>query len=185
MSNHVARFHYCPLCRTELTDKIIFGRSRQTCPHCGWIYFLDPKVGAGVVIEKEGQILLTRRAVPPSLGMWCFPSGFMEINETPEQAAIRECKEETNLDVHLHGLFGVYGYQHDIRGAGVLILYRGEVIGGEPAPDDDVSEVRFFSPDSLPDDIAFISNREALSLWRNEKLLAQVEKRQDMTEGLE
>ena len=164
------QFKYCPMCQTELENRFIHDRVRQQCPACEWIHFQDPKVGAGVLIEQDGKILLGRRGINPGKGLWCFPSGFVEIDETPEQAAIRECKEETGLDVEITGLFGIYPYVSRIKGAGILLLYRGRICGGVLAASDDLTEAVFVGPDALPSDEAwaFASNREALQQWRYE-----------------
>jgi len=130
---------------------------------------MDPKVGAGVLAEKEGKVVLVRRAVVPAIGSWCLPSGFVEYDESPAEAAVRECLEETGLEVRLTGLLDVTQYVSQLRGPGIIVLYRGQVVGGEPQPGDDASEVGFFGPDELPTDIAFPSNRQALARWREEK----------------
>jgi len=161
-------YRYCPRCRSELQDTFVYGRTRRVCPGCGFIHFEDPKVGAGVLAERAGQVVLVRRAVAPAVGSWCFPSGFVEYDEDPSEAAVRECLEETGLEVSLSGLLEVTQYVNDTRGPGILILYRGQVVRGEPRPGDDASEVGFFGPDELPGDIAFPSNRRALARWREE-----------------
>jgi ADP-ribose pyrophosphatase YjhB (NUDIX family) len=125
-------------------------------------------VGAGVLAEQDGKVLLVRRAVVPALGSWCLPSGFVEYNEAPDEAAVRECLEETGLKVHLSGLLEVGKYVDDLRGPGIIVLYRGQIIGGEPRPGDDAGEVGLFGPDELPDDIAFASHRRALARWQAE-----------------
>jgi len=132
------------------------------------VHFWDPKVGAGVLVERDGKVVLVRRAVVPALGSWCLPSGFVEYDEAPEQAAVREFLEETGLEVQLTGLLDVSQYTNDTRGPGVVILYRGQVVGGEPRPGDDASEVGFFGPDELPEDIAFATHRRVLARWREE-----------------
>jgi ADP-ribose pyrophosphatase YjhB (NUDIX family) len=69
------------------------GRLRPVCPHCGHVHFPDPKVAVGVWIEKDGEILLVRRANSPGLGKWILPSGFVDAGEDPKDAA-RECMED-------------------------------------------------------------------------------------------
>lgn len=168
MENGREPYTYCPHCRAELEGKLVFGRTRQVCPECGFIHFVDPKVGAGVLAEQDGKVVLVRRAVVPAIGAWCLPSGFVEYDEAPDEAAVRECLEETGLTVQLTDLLDVSQYVNDSRGPGILILYRGRVVGGEPYPGDDASEVGFFGPDELPEDIAFATNRRALARWRQE-----------------
>jgi len=162
----ILKMNYCPRCAHPLTDKFLFGRMRRVCPGCGFIFFRDPKVATGVLVEQEGKVLLVRRAVDPKHGWWCIPSGFVEYDEAPEKAALRECREETGLDVRLTSLLDVYHYQSDFRGSGILIIYQAEVVGGDLRPGDDASEARFFGPDQLPQEVAFASNRETLRQWQ-------------------
>jgi len=122
------------------------------------------------LIEHSAKVILVRRAEMPAKGLWCLPSGFVEYDESPAEAAVRECLEETGLEVRLVGLLEVSQYLSELRGPGILVLYRGEVVGGEPRPGDDASEVGFFGPEELPDDIAFLSNRRALERWRKQML---------------
>ena len=168
MVNSRAPYTYCPHCRAELRDELVFGRRRRICPECGFVHFRDPKVGAGVLAERDGKVVLVRRAVVPALGSWCLPSGFVEYDEAPTDAAIRECLEETGLKVQLTGLLDVRQYTNDARGPGIVILYRGQVVGGEPRPGDDAGEVGFFGPDELPADIAFATHRRVLARWQEE-----------------
>ena len=164
------KFKYCPLCTAPLIHRHLFGRQRQQCPACEWIHFEDPKVGVGVMVEHNGKMILARRGVNPGRGLWCFPSGFMEIDETPQQAGLREYKEETNLDVKITSLVDIFHFQDDFK-AGILILYQGEIIGGTPTPMDDVTEIGFFDPNDLPEnEIAFKSNLIALTHWKEAKL---------------
>ena len=161
--------NYCPRCAHPLEDKFLFRRTRRACPHCGFIFFREPKVAAGAVIERDGAVLLVRRSVDPQKGAWALPAGYMEIDEGPVAAAIRECYEETGLVVRITGLFGVYHIARDPRGAGVLILYRATIESGALKPGDDASEAAFFTPDAIPRNIAFASTRRALFRWCVEK----------------
>lgn len=159
---------HCPRCTEQLTWRQVAGRLRPVCKRCGFIFFFNLKVGAGVLVEVEGEVLLTRRAIPPGKGKWCLPAGYVEYDETPEEAARRECQEETGLTVELDGLLGVYHYRHDPRGRGVLILYLAHIVNGELKAGDDAEEVDFFDPGSLPP-ISFPSHRAALTEWRRRR----------------
>jgi 8-oxo-dGTP diphosphatase len=92
----------------------------------------------------------------------------VEFDEAPEKAAVREFLEETGLEVDLIGLLDVRQYQNDSRGPGVVILYRGQVVGGQARAGDDASEVGFFGPEDLPEDIAFGTHRRVLARWRED-----------------
>jgi len=141
---------YCVRCGAQLIDAERFGRSRRVCPACDWIYFADPKVAAAALIEKDGKVLLVRRAIDPGRGQWTLPAGFVDAGEDPARAAERECLEETGLQVKVTDLLTVlFGQEHE-RGAHIIIFYRGVILAGEPHPDDDVDEVGFFSRAELP-----------------------------------
>jgi 8-oxo-dGTP diphosphatase len=161
---------YCPYCRAEMTDRFVFGRTRRACPACGFIHFVDPKVGAAMLAERDGQVVLVRRAVAPSVGSWCLPAGFVEYGESPADTAVRECLEETGLHTQIAELLHVDQYTDDPRGSGVIVFYRGQVVGGRMEPGDDADQVRLFGPCDLPEDIAFPSNRHVLIRWQHARL---------------
>ena len=150
------------------------GRSRPICQRCGSVIYFNLKVGAGVLVERGGGVLLTRRAIEPGLGHWCLPAGFVEYDESPAEAALRECLEETGFLVELDGLQGVYYYSQDPRGNGILVMYRAHIVGGELAPGDDADQARFFSPDGLPEDISFRAHRQVLAEWTAQALEAEL-----------
>lgn len=155
-------FRYCPRCSAELIKKRVDHNLRKVCPVCGFVLYRNPSPAAGVIIEKEGQIVLVRRKYNPYKGDWCLPAGFIEYGESPEYCAVREVKEETGLDVKLNSLFRVYSGSDDPRTRAILIVYLGEIASGEPVPGDDASEVKFFPAKSIPQNIAFQSHRQAL-----------------------
>lgn len=157
--------NFCPRCAHELEDQERFGRMRRVCPSCGFIFFRDPKVAVGVLVEDGARVLLVRRAVIPQLGWWALPAGYMEFDEEPQEAARREAQEETGLQVELTGLLDVFPITSP-NGHGVLIVYWARPAGGELRAGDDVSDARWFAPEELPEDLAFESTRAALARWR-------------------
>ncbi|MBI4789347.1 MAG: NUDIX hydrolase [Chloroflexi bacterium] len=161
---------FCPQCghavqAREAPD----GRIRPTCPECGYIVYLNPPIAVGVIAERaDGKIVLVLRGENPGRGLWGLPAGFMEIDETVQQAALRECLEETGLVVELGDLWGVWSYYHEAkRTAGVLVLYTARVVKGEPRAGSDSLEARFFALDEIPfAELAFNTHREALTRWK-------------------
>jgi len=139
------------------------GRSRATCPACGFIHYRNPVPAAGVILPGPRGILMVKRRFEPAAGAWCLPAGFMEYGETPERCAVRELAEETGIAARLTGLFGVYAGVDDPRVRTVLILYTAERVGGRLKPGDDATEARYFAASRLPEDIAFASHRRALA----------------------
>jgi len=105
-------------------------------------------VAALVFIRKDDSILLAKQSY--GQGFWSLPGGVMEAGESIDQTAIREVRDETGLEIHLDKLVGVYSKP----GEGALALtFEGSVTGGELRAGNEVSEVRFFPLDSLPENI--------------------------------
>jgi ADP-ribose pyrophosphatase YjhB (NUDIX family) len=162
-------FKYCPRCAKPLEEQEIFGALRKVCSDregCGFILFLEPKLVAVVLVEHEGKILLGRRVMNPGKGLWSFPSGYVDRYEKVEEAALREVKEETNLDVALKGLVGVYSENGNPV---VLMVFRASVVGSleqMTAQPEEVSELQFFGLDHLPE-LAFPFDLNILQDWKN------------------
>ena len=165
---------YCPHCTHPLEEKLAFERLRNVCPACGFVHFRAPKVGVSVLVELEGRLLLVCRAVDPGQGKWSLPSGFIEWDESPEEAAARECVEETGLILSDLELLDANHYTDDFRGPGISLVYRGRVASGTLLPGDDASEARFFSPNDLPpaEEIAFQGHQLRVASWLRRNLRA-------------
>jgi len=162
-----ATYRYCPQCATQLEVRTVFGKPRPVCPQCGFIYFADPKVAAGVLIEQDDQVLLVRRINEPLQGLWSIPAGFVDAHEDPRQAALRECLEETGLQVKITGLVDVINGREHERGADIVIIYRAVVIGGTLRAGDDADQVAFFPRSNLPP-LAFRATRRVLCMVESE-----------------
>jgi rSAM/selenodomain-associated transferase 1 len=158
---------HCHYCGARLVERSV--DRRQLCPACDRVIYRNPVPGAGCVVEHDGKVLLARRKYAPWQGHWYFPSGFVEYDEDVEVTAVREVREETGLEVALDGVFAVRSYFDDPRKNGIIILFRGRVVGGRLCASDDVSEVGFFAPDALPEPIAFASHRRVLREWAEER----------------
>ena len=141
---------YCPRCGTKLGFKKRRGKIRPVCPNCDWIFFPDPKVAAGIVIQQNGNFLLVQRAFNPRKGYWSLPVGFVDAGEDPAATAVRECREETGLDVRVTRLLDVFTGQEHPRGAHLILVYQGIILGGKLQPGDDASDAGFFSITDLP-----------------------------------
>ena len=157
--------HYCPRCGQPVERRQVYGALRPVCPACGRVHFIDPKVAVGVLIEEAGRLLLIKRGNDPERGKWSVPAGFVDGGEDPARAAEREALEETGLRVHVIGLLDVYARVQVTEGADILIVYRAEVVGGQPFPGDDAATVGYFDPDDLPE-LAFDSTQQIVSRWR-------------------
>ncbi|MCS7179223.1 MAG: NUDIX domain-containing protein [Anaerolineae bacterium] len=157
--------NFCPQCGGPLQDREAYGRMRRYCPACDQIIFRDPKVAAAVLVEQEGWVLLVRRAFGPAKGGWSLPAGFVEHDEEPATTAVRECREETGLEVRLTGLLDVIPGGGMPGEASFTVVYQGEVIGGTLRAGDDAWTVAFFPLDRLPP-LAFPSTHRILERWR-------------------
>jgi ADP-ribose pyrophosphatase YjhB (NUDIX family) len=159
---------FCLQCGTGLEDRHQEDRARPTCPACGFIYYLDPKVAVAVVLGNADGVLLGRRGIDPASGKWSFPAGYVNRGEVLEEAAAREVWEELGLEVRLTGLVGVYSERDSPV---VLVVYAGEA-EGELQPDGrEVVEVKRFPLDQLPEDLAFPHDRRVVEDWRRGSLI--------------
>ena len=158
---------YCPRCGAPLIVRLLptEDRPRLVCDR-GHILYVNPKLVVGVIPERRGRILLLRRAIEPRHGFWTYPGGFMEIDESVEEAATREALEETGVEVRISGLVGVYS-RPGPHGPGIVsIVFRGRVGNGRVAPGREALEARWFSPKEIPwDDLAYDTTRWALRDW--------------------
>jgi len=134
--------------------------SHGRCPACGQLEFNNPIPVAGILVVRDGKVLLTRRSIMPRSGYWAFPGGFVERGETIEQAALRETREEVGLEAQITG---IVGRPYSMVEAGrVVIAFRG-IATGEPQALSEVAEVGWFAPEEIPwDRIAFHTTTEAL-----------------------
>ena len=156
--------HFCVNCGAQLVTTTIEGRELEVCANDGYVLWRDPKVAAAVVVEHDGGIVLGRRAIEPAYGEWCLPGGFVNDDEDPASAAVRECREEINAEVALTELLGLYHVAKTAAPSIIGIAYRGHIAeGGSISAGPEMLEVAVFRPDALPP-IAFPSHREVLAL---------------------
>ncbi len=153
---------FCERCGHALRRRTAESTERSFCPACGHIAFLDPKLAAVVLVEIDGRLVLVKRANEPAIGRWSFPSGYVDRGEAVEEAAVREVKEETGLDVEVTGLVGLYSRRGEVV---VLAAYTAQHAGGTLSPGDEVVEVAMFHPDDLPP-LPFPHDDEIMRDWR-------------------
>lgn len=154
---------FCPLCATLLEERRLADRIRPACPRCEFVHYADPKVAVGVLVEEgDGRLLYTRRNHEPKLGAWAFPSGFVDRGEDVREAAVREVREETGLDVTLDRLLGVFSRAGEPV---IFIVFRAHPVGGSLRPGPEAFAVRFFPEAGLPP-AAFPTDDEVLAAWR-------------------
>lgn len=155
---------FCPACGEPVHERLLEDdhRPRLVCPN-GHITWRNPRMVVGTFPVAAGRVLLARRGIEPALGRWSYPGGFLELGESTAEGARRETEEETRLLVEIGRLIGVYSRPH----AGIVtLIYEATVVGGEPLPGAETSEVRAFAPDEIPwDELAFTTTESALRDW--------------------
>ena len=140
-------------------------RERMVCNDCGHVAYENPKIVVGSVVVEDGKILLCRRAIEPRRGFWTLPAGYMEMGETLEEGAARECWEEARARITLEGILGIFSVS---RIGQVQVIYRARFTDGAHfAPGPESLDVALYNFDKIPwDEIAFPTVRWALDAWR-------------------
>jgi ADP-ribose pyrophosphatase YjhB (NUDIX family) len=129
----------------------------------------NSKPCSSVIVVRDGRVLLARRGVEPLKGYWDVPGGFLEAGEDPRAGAVREIMEETGLRIEPRELLGMWIDRYGDGPESVFTLniyYLADAPDGEPQPEDDVDELRWFLPSEIPEDLAFPHCRQVLDHWR-------------------
>ena len=153
---------YCHRCGNGMSERDVGGTTRPCCDSCGAVVFLDPKLAVVVIVSHKDNILMVKRDIEPMMGRWSFPSGYVDRGEVVEEAAVREVREETNVEARLDRLLGVYSAQ---AAPVVLIAYAARVSGGIAEAGDETQAVGWFPSDDLPP-LPFPHDEEIISDWR-------------------
>ncbi|WP_323737021.1 NUDIX hydrolase [Methanosphaera sp. ISO3-F5] len=122
--------------------------------------YRNPALTVDTIIVKDGQIVLIKRLNNPYMDHWAIPGGFVEYGEKVEDAAVREAKEETGLDIELTKLVGVYSDPNrDPRGHTVTVAFTAKIIGGSLKSDSDAKDAKFIEINKLKNlNLAFDHN---------------------------
>jgi ADP-ribose pyrophosphatase YjhB (NUDIX family) len=161
-----AMLRHCTNCGGPLTLGPIPGeeRPRLACPACGHISYVNPRlVATAIPITDAGEVVLLRRGIEPGRGLWAQPGGFLEVDETPTEGAVRETLEETGLIVAPGEIIGLYAR---LEAAVIVLAYEARIIGGAMRPTREALDVRPFPPEAIPwPEIAFKTTWWALVDW--------------------
>jgi ADP-ribose pyrophosphatase YjhB (NUDIX family) len=153
---------FCSYCGEELIEKSFQERNHRYCQTCDRIHYENPfPAVAALVLNQDEQLLLVKRAVEPAKGKWCLPGGFIEIDESIEEAVLRELKEETGIEGEIERLVDFFSQRSPLSGALLIFGYSVTILGGELQAGDDAQEVSFFDLDDLPP-IAFLSHQRLI-----------------------
>jgi len=158
--------NFCSNCGASLRFGSIDGedRDRLSCPECGHIAYVNPRlVVTTLPITESGELVLLRRGIEPGRGSWAQPGGFLEIDETVHQAAVRETREETGLLIEPGEIIGLYTR---LEAAVVTIAFEARVVGGTASPTPEALEIAMFAPEDIPwPELAFRTTMWMLRDW--------------------
>ncbi len=157
---------YCSRCGAPLE----FGplpeeeRERLSCPACGFVAYVNPRlVVTTLPVTDEGEVVLLRRGIEPAYGTWAQPGGFLEVDETVTEAAIRETVEETGLVVAPGEIVGLYSR---LEAAIVTLVLEASIVGGHARRTPEALEVAAFRPEAIPwDEIGLTTSIWGLRDW--------------------
>jgi ADP-ribose pyrophosphatase YjhB (NUDIX family) len=161
-----ANLNFCSRCGQPLALGLLDTetRDRLICNNCGFIAYVNPRLVVSTIpVTDTGEAVLIRRGIEPGYGAWAQPGGFLEIDETAHEGAVRETLEETNLVIETTDLVGVYSRP---QAAVVVVCWEARIVGGRPQPTAEGLEVKAFAPDAIPwPRIAFQTTAWALTDW--------------------
>jgi len=161
-----ASLNHCTRCGGRLRLGPVDGdpRPRLVCEDCGNVAYTNPKlVVTTIPVTEAGAVILLRRGYEPGRGSWAQPGGFLEVDETPTEGAIRETDEEIGLLVETGEILGLYAR---LEAAVVVLVYEARIVGGELRTSPEALEVRAFAPEEIPwPEIAFRTTWWALVDW--------------------
>lgn len=129
------------------------------------------RVAADLIIEQDNRIVLIKRKYAPFKDHWCLPGGHVEHGEQVTDAAIREAREETGIDVEIDELLGIYDTpDRDPRGPVISIVYAATPVDTdqELAPATDAKDAKWVPLDDLPSDLGF-DHRQILDDYLTEQ----------------
>ncbi len=157
-------FIHCPKCGGLLLPK---DYKLLVCTSCAFEFYQNPKACNAVILENpKKEILLVKRKDEPRKGFWDLPGGFMEINESAEEAASREVWEEVGLKVENLKYFASYADRYLYRGDlyhTICLSFYGQVADIKPVSGDDAAAAKFFHPKKIPfNQLSFKSTSRAL-----------------------
>lgn len=147
--------NFCSQCGQSVELKIPDGdnRERHVCDHCNTIHYQNPNIVAGCLPVWEDKVLLCKRAIEPRHGFWTLPAGFMENNETLEQAATRESVEEANANLEISKLYTVISLPHINQ---IYMLYLANLLDLNFSAGPESLDVQLFTEAQIPwDELAF------------------------------
>ena len=141
---------FCIECGSPLEKQ---NDTRYDCPN-GHIFWNNAKTCVTVALVREdGKILYAKRAIEPKMGLYNLPGGYLDFNETPRDAAVRELHEELGITINANDLVLLDGYRSDYSENVAIIdlAFLVDIWQSTPRPLDETSELLWESPDFIND----------------------------------
>ena len=164
----MSTYRFCPKCGGHFQLMPRGDQQRLVCQGCEFVFYRNPAVGVAVVLLDGQHILLGRRARGQYMGRWCIPCGYVEWGEEVREAARREYLEETGLHVDVGPVYAVHSNFHNPESLTVGIWFRGTLAGGTLQAGDDLDAVNYIHLDTLPESLAFPTDRLVLEQLQRE-----------------
>ena len=162
----MAHMKFCSNCGERNLHGWKDGNLRYHCTKCGVIHYENPKPTATLVCMRENELLLVKRAYNPGKGLWGLPGGFIELNETPYDAAERELMEETGLKGSVIRLIGHCSHFGSVFGDVLLLGLEMNILDfTNLTPMDDAEDASFFAIDNLPP-LAFECHTKIVGMYQ-------------------
>lgn len=122
-------YKYCPQCAKELIQAEHGGKMRNACPDksCGFVHWDNPVPVVCAIVERDGHLILVQ-SIGWNKSWYALVTGFLEKDETPDDAVLREVKEETGLDAEIGSFIGMYEF---FRRNQLLLVYHVVAKAGE------------------------------------------------------
>lgn len=155
---------FCPYCGNRISQKYEEGILRDYCEICDLFFYDNPLPVVSTIIEEDRRLLLVKRKNNPYKGKWCLPSGFAEIDESIEEAAIRELEEETGVKGKITSLVDVDSCSNYFYGDLIFLTFGAVQAGGALSPGSDTVAVKYFPIEEIPR-LAFSSNTKAVKTF--------------------
>ncbi|MDW3094643.1 MAG: NUDIX domain-containing protein [Gammaproteobacteria bacterium] len=161
--------NYCSRCgaKIEKSNHLKDDVSTHMCVNCNAVYYENPKIIVLSLIDYRGKVLLCKRAIKPRLGFWTLPGGYMEKNETVEEAAIRETQEETGVIVNKLHLYTLVNCPKINQ---VYFVFRGSVNSDYTEAGEECMDAKFFAECDIPwDTLSYKLMNQVLDWFYDDK----------------
>lgn len=163
------KFIFCPYdgSRMKLSNPGLLEAGLARCTRCDFVDYGNPFPCVEFFVFDAGRVLIGRRAVEPAKGKWDVLGGFIEPGESAEAAVVREAMEETNLQVEIVTYLGsvpdIYG---NTQCPTLNLIYLVRPRSANMKAQSDVSELEWFAIDTIPRELAFMHQQEAVAKLR-------------------